>query len=130
VALIFQSDIHLMIAHRKSAMFELVQRCSMISCIVVPLAEQRIDPIAQQTQDGYDQSGNVKYTDGRVLVESVYRFKGQAADAVILTEVEFADLDQKNRRKLFVAFSRARLHVTFITSERARDALLTKTNPA
>jgi hypothetical protein len=52
VALIFERDIHLMIAHRKSAMFELVQLCTMISCIVVPLAEQRIDPIAQQTQVG------------------------------------------------------------------------------
>jgi len=50
VALIFQRDIHLMIAHQKSAMFELVQLCSMISRMVVPLAEQGIDPIAQQMQ--------------------------------------------------------------------------------
>jgi hypothetical protein len=89
-------------------------------------APRGLNQIALKRQDGYDQSGHVKYTDGRVLVETLYRFKGQAADAVILTEVDFEELDSKNRRKLFVAFSRARLHVTFITSERARDVLLEK----
>lgn len=93
-------------------------------------APRGLNQMALKRQDGYDHGGHVKYTDGQVLVETLYRFKGQAADAVILTEVDFEELDQKNCRKLFVAFSRARLHVTFITSERARDALLTKTNPA
>jgi len=45
---------------------------------------------------------------------------------VILTEVDFEELDEKNRRKLFVALSRARLHVIYITSERARDVLYEK----
>ena len=87
-----------------------------------------LNKIALKRQDGYTNDGKVKYTDGRLLVETLYRFKGQAADAVILTEVDFEALDAKNRRKLFVALSRARLHVVFITSERARDALLSRTS--
>ena len=91
-------------------------------------APRGLNSIALKRQDGYDSDGKVKYTEGKVLVETLYRFKGQAADAVIVTEIDFEELDTKNRRKLFVAFSRARLHVVFITSERARDALLALTN--
>jgi hypothetical protein len=93
-------------------------------------APRGLNQIALKRQDGYDPAGQVKYTDGRVLVETLYRFKGQAADAVILTEVDFEELDDKNRRKLFVALSRARLHVTYITSVRARDVLLQKLDPS
>ena len=91
-------------------------------------APKGLNKIALKCQDGYTNNGQVKYTDGRLLIETLYRFKGQAADAVILTEVDFEALDTKNRRKLFVAFSRARLHVVFITSERGRDALLSRTS--
>ena len=34
----------------------------------------------------------------------------KSADAIILTDIDFEELNPKNRRKLFVAFSRARLH--------------------
>lgn len=93
-------------------------------------APRGLNKIALKRQDGYDPDGNVRYSDGKVLVETIYRFKGQAADAVIVTEIDFEALDTKNRRKLFVALSRARLHVVLITSERARDALLVKANRA
>lgn len=93
-------------------------------------APRGLNNVRLKRQDRYDSDGKVKYTDGKVLLETLYRFKGQAADAVILTEIDFEELDAKNRRKLFVAFSRARLHLVFITSERARDVLLAKTNEA
>jgi hypothetical protein len=73
---------------------------------------------------GYDERGNQIYAEGQLLVESVRRFKGQAADAVIITEVDFEELDQLAKRMLFVAITRARLHVVLVTSERARDALM------
>jgi len=92
-------------------------------------APKTLNEIGLKRQDGYDAAGQVKYTDGQVLVETLYRFKGQAADAVILTEVDFEELDEKNRRKLFVALSRARLHVIYITSERAREVLYEKLAP-
>jgi hypothetical protein len=43
----------------------------------------------------YDLFGQPVYSQGDVLVESVYRFKGQAAPAVIFTEIDFAVLDDR-----------------------------------
>ncbi len=39
-------------------------------------APKTLNEIALKRQDGYDPAGQVKYTDGRVLVETLYRFKG------------------------------------------------------
>ncbi len=74
-------------------------------------------------QDGYDTDGQLRYTEGKVLVETLFRFKGQAADAVILTEVDFEQLDSRARRRLFVALSRARLHAVLISTKRVYEAL-------
>lgn len=86
-------------------------------------APKGLNQIALKCQQGYDPSGQPKYSDGQLLVETLYRFKGQAADAVILTEIDFTELNPKNRRKLFVALTRARLHVVMISSETAAKVL-------
>ena len=86
-------------------------------------APKGLNQIALKCQQGYDPSGQPKYSDGQLLVETLYRFKGQAADAVILTEIDFTELNPKNRRKLFVAITRARLHVVMISSEAAAKVL-------
>jgi hypothetical protein len=80
--------------------------------------------IALKRSLGYAANSQPIYSEGRLLVESLRRFKGQAADAVIITEIDFEVLDQINRRKLFVALSRARLHAVMVTSERASECLL------
>ena len=72
---------------------------------------------------GYDASGVALRSEGELLVDTVHRFKGQAADAVVVTEVDFAELGQKERRRLFVALSRARLHAAIVASARASAAL-------
>ena len=74
-------------------------------------------------QDGYDAEGNAVWTDGALLVDSVYRFKGQAADAVVITDIDFAEIDARSRRLLFVALTRARLHAILVTSDRAARVL-------
>jgi UvrD-like helicase family protein len=71
----------------------------------------------------YDLLGHPQYTEGEVLVESVYRFKGQAAPTVILAEVDFEALDEKAVRKLFVGATRAMLKLVVVASERAAGAL-------
>lgn len=86
-------------------------------------APKGLNQIALKCQQGYDPSGQPKYSQGQLLVETLYRFKGQAADAVILTEIDFTELNAKNRRKLFVALTRARLHVVMITSQAAATVL-------
>ena len=79
--------------------------------------------LALRRHTGYEDNGDQIYSPGQLLVESVRRFKGQSADAVVVTEVDFEQWDQIARRMLFVALTRARLHAVLVTSERARDLL-------
>jgi ATP-dependent exoDNAse (exonuclease V) beta subunit len=50
------------------------------------------------------------------LIDSVRRFKGQAAPAVVLTECDIAQQDDMNRRLLFVGLTRARVHLEWVIS--------------
>lgn len=79
----------------------------------------KIAGVAVRRQQGYDDQGSAIWTEGQILVDTVYRFKGQAADAVVITEIDFSDWSDKDRRKLFVALTRARLQAVLVTSERA-----------
>ena len=72
----------------------------------------------------YDMLGDPIFRDGGLLAESVYRFKGQSAPAVILTEIDFEELDDLVFRKLFVGMTRARLKLVLVLSERAGVQLL------
>lgn len=78
----------------------------------------------------YDLFGAAQFSDGDLLLETVYRFKGQAAPCVILTEVDFETLDDLARRKLFVGMTRASMKLIVVLSERAARALLARTEGA
>ncbi len=69
----------------------------------------------------YDLFGQAEYSEGEVLIESVYRFKGQSAPAIVFTEIDFAELDEKSRRKLFVGMTRALLKLVLVISRRAQQ---------
>lgn len=71
----------------------------------------------------YDLLGQPIYSEGDVLMESVYRFKGQSAPAVILAEVDFAELDEKALRKLFVGATRAMMKLVLVIDDRAARLL-------
>ena len=71
----------------------------------------------------YDLLGEPRYTAGDVLVESVYRFKGQSAPAVILAEMDFGELDQAALRKLFVGATRAMMKLVVVLSADSDRAL-------
>ena len=79
---------------------------------------------------GYDLLGNPVYRDGQLMAESVYRFKGQSAPAVIFTEIDFEALDDRAVRKLFVGMTRARLKLVMVMSERAAALLQARLRPA
>ena len=66
----------------------------------------------------FDEGGDAVWTNGQLLIESVRRFKGQAAAAVVLTECDLAQLDEMNRRLLFVGLTRARVHLEWVISEK------------
>ncbi|AYZ01431.1 nuclease [Burkholderia multivorans] len=71
----------------------------------------------------YDLFGNPEYRDGDVLLDSIHRFKGQSAPCVILTEVDFAALDARAARKLFVGATRATMKLLIVASARAAAQL-------
>ncbi|MEI6761314.1 MAG: AAA family ATPase [Betaproteobacteria bacterium] len=71
----------------------------------------------------FDADGAPVWTAGNLLVESVRRFKGQAATAVVLTECDFEALDALNRRLLFVGLTRARMHLEWVVSRRTEQLL-------
>lgn len=71
----------------------------------------------------FDAGGAAIWTDGDLLIESVRRFKGQAALAVVLTECEGPALDDMTRRLLFVGMTRARMHLEWVVSPALEEAV-------
>lgn len=82
---------------------------------------QRLDRLGPWTlrhfTGQFDAGGAPIWTDGQMLIDSVRRFKGQAAAAVVLTECDLAQLDTMNRRLLFVGLTRARVHLEWVVSD-------------
>jgi hypothetical protein len=74
----------------------------------------------------YDGTGNALWSDGELLVETIYRFKGQSAPVVVLCEIDFKELSAKELRKLFVGFTRAQLRLECLMSEAALQLLLSR----
>jgi hypothetical protein len=71
----------------------------------------------------YDLFGEPEHSEGDLLIDSVYRFKGQSAPCVIFTEIDFDTLDEATVRKLFVGATRATMKLILVASERAAAAL-------
>lgn len=71
----------------------------------------------------YDLVGSPEYTTGDFLIDSVHRFKGQAAPCVIFTEIDFETLDTRTQRKLFVGATRAGMKLMMVVSNRAAKLL-------
>ncbi|MES2830613.1 MAG: ATP-binding domain-containing protein [Pseudomonadota bacterium] len=71
----------------------------------------------------YDLFGKPMFRTGDLLAESIYRFKGQAAPAVIFTEIDFEEFDERTFRKLFVGMTRASLKLILVLSENAAKIL-------
>ena len=71
----------------------------------------------------YSAAGDALWTEGELLTDSVYRFKGQSAAGIVLTEVDFETFDDKARRRLFVGLTRAQLAVEVVLTQQAADCL-------
>lgn len=88
---------------------------------------QRLDQLGPWTvrrfTGRYDEGGGAVWTDGELLIDSVRRFKGQAAQAIVLTECDITALDPLSRRLLFVGLTRARIHLEWVISRRTEQAL-------
>jgi superfamily I DNA and RNA helicase len=71
----------------------------------------------------YDAQGEPVWTPGTLLIDTVYRFKGQAAHAVVLTECDFSEWSDRVRRALFVGITRARVHLEWVVSDGVGELL-------
>jgi hypothetical protein len=74
----------------------------------------------------YDLFQRPVYEDGDILMESVMRFKGQAAPAVVFVEIDFSEIDDKAIRRLFVGATRATMKLVLVISEGAAQQLLSR----
>jgi hypothetical protein len=88
------------------------------------LAQEKLGGYKTKRFSGYDEAGNALWTDGALLVESVYRYKGQSVPVVVLCEVDFEELTDKDKRKLFVGLTRAQFRVDIVLSETSASTLL------
>lgn len=72
----------------------------------------------------YTRDGEPVWTEGELLVESIYRYKGQSAPAVILAEVAFDTLTAHEKAKLFVGLTRAHMVVEMVLTNAAERTML------
>jgi hypothetical protein len=77
----------------------------------------------RRTSGQYDIAGNALWHEGDLLLESVYRFKGQSAPVVVLCEVDFESLSTLEARKLFVGMTRGQMRAEVVLSERTAGFL-------
>ena len=73
----------------------------------------------QHFDGSFDQRGQPNWTEGELRLETLRRFKGQSAKAVVLSEVEFEELGLLQCRLLFVGLTRAKMHLELVLSESA-----------
>ncbi len=78
----------------------------------------------------YDENGQPVFSAGDVLMESVYRFKGQSAPAVVFAEIDFETLDERAVRKLFVGATRATMKLILVVSAKSAALLKGQMNEA
>ena len=89
------------------------------------LTQSHIAGVALNKATGaYGADQKAVWTGGDLLVDTLYRFKGQSAPVVILCEVDFEVLDDNARKRLFVAFTRAQYRLVVVMSTRAESALM------
>ena len=84
------------------------------------VSADRIADVATRRFTGrFTDEGEALMTDGALRLETLFRFKGQAADCIVLTEIDFNDWDEDVGRRLFVGLTRARLRVNLVASRSA-----------
>ena len=54
----------------------------------------------------------------------MFRFKGQSAPRVIMTEIDFAECDERAARRLYVGATRATLRLSLVVADAAAAQLL------
>lgn len=91
----------------------------------VVLNSSRIGEFSTRSFRGdYTTDGDPIWTKGEVLVETIHRFKGRSAAGVVITELDFDTLTERDRRALFVGMTRSCLAVELVLSQAAESCLV------
>ena len=89
------------------------------------LAYDQLGPyVLRKFQGTYDSEGQPGFTRGDILADTVHRFKGQSAPAVVMAEIDFERLGDEEVRRVFVGATRAAMKLVLVMSERAAAKLL------
>lgn len=72
----------------------------------------------------YDRDGNACWSEGQLMVDSIYRFKGQSARAVVLTELDFHDMTAREQALLFVGMTRATMALSIVLASHTEALLM------
>ena len=91
---------------------------------VITRAEEIAGKSTRRFTGRYNDSGEAIYTEGELRVETVHRFKGQAADCIVLTGVDFDEWTSDAKRRLFVAMTRARIRLAIVASGRVEQLVV------
>ena len=75
-------------------------------------------------KDAFDDAGNQQFTDGEITTDSVHRFKGQSCPCVILTEIDFEELSENVKSRIFVGATRATIKLILVISSSSLNKLL------
>lgn len=73
---------------------------------------------------GRTAEGDFEYSQGTLIADTVFRFKGRSANCVVVSEVDFEQLDDNSKRRLFVGMTRARLRLALVITKRAGQQML------
>ncbi len=94
------------------------------SSVLTPFTQIGKHTLRSPIQGKYDEFGNPEYSEGEITTDSVHRFKGQAAPCVVLTEIDFAQLDENSKIRIFVGATRATMKLLIVISSRSLRTLL------
>ena len=64
-------------------------------------------------------NGEQQFTQGEIYTDTVYRFKGLQAPYVIVTEIDFETMNQKEKAALYMAMTRCSMRLALVLSANA-----------
>jgi hypothetical protein len=96
------------------------------SSVLTPFTQIGQHTLRSPIQGKYDEFGNPEYSEGEITTDSVHRFKGQAAPCVVLTEIDFAQMDENSKIRIFVGATRATMKLIMVVSSRSLNSMLAK----
>jgi hypothetical protein len=94
------------------------------SSVLTPFTQIGQHTLRSPIQGKYDEFGNPEYAEGEITTDSVHRFKGQAAPCVVLTEIDFAQMDENSKIRIFVGATRATMKLILVLSTRSLNSLI------